>query len=186
MSKREFSSIVFKLAGVCMLARLLGFLPMIFNAFCSGQHADPMQSLSWHLLTFAAPVLGLLIGIFMIAGSEWIAARLIRNDGEFTPGFNLSREEVLSIAFCCIGLITLVNALPKLFYSAVNFVQLSRISGCSLLQPQYGLESLVRTCGQYIIQALIGLALFLKPHRLEHFIRKRQNEDKTCQSQMPE
>jgi len=165
MSKREFSSIVVKLAGVCMLVRHLGFLPMILNAFCSVQHADPM-------LTLSAPVFGLLTGIFMIAGSDWIAIRLIRNDGEFMPAFKLSREEVLNIAFCCIGLLTLIDALPKLFYSAANYVQLSRISGCNLLQPQYGIKSLVSTVGQYLIQALIGLALFLQPHRLEHFIRK--------------
>ncbi|MFA6661245.1 MAG: hypothetical protein WCS62_06510 [Bacilli bacterium] len=177
MSKRDFASLVFKLLGVCMLARNLAFLPMLLNA-CWAVQVQAETPMPWRLLAFATPVLGLLTGIFMIAGSEWIAARLIRNDGEFTPGFKLVRQEVLHVAFCCIGLLTLVDVLPKLFNLTVFFLLLSRISGSRLLQPQYGLESLVSDCGEYFIQTLIGMALFLQPQRLAEFCRKRRDNIK--------
>jgi hypothetical protein len=191
MSKREFSSLAIKLVGVYILAQHLCLLPGAIIAFFSVQPMsdNPLMSLDWRLMMLITPITGLFVGTLMMISSDAVAARLIRNDGEFTAGITLSYEEVLSIGFCCIGLLTLVDALPKIFSSLANFLRFAKISGCSPLQPQVGFDAFdahISTVVRHVIQALIGLALLLKPHRLAKACCKHQNDNENAKNAIVE
>lgn len=113
----------------------------------------------WGLLTIVPSFIYLAACILIVIKSKPIAARLIRDDGEFNIGFSLSKEDVLTICFCCIGLVVLVSSIPQLTQAITMFSFIERSAG--YYQP----ESWVRAVSNlvaHIVQAGTGLYLFLQ------------------------
>ena len=179
MGKRELSSMVIKLAAVYRLAGNLAFLLMSLNSICFMRDCPPepwLSQLRWTLLTLS-PIFALLIDVFMLVGSDWIAAKIFRDERQLSPVFSLSFEELLSVAFCCIGLLVFVDSLPKLLHSISALISLNQEPGIGLLETMFGVEKTAHACG-IALQTLAGIILFLQAQRLARFCRKRYDDTK--------
>jgi hypothetical protein len=179
MGKRELSSMLIKLAAVYRLAGNLSFLLLSLNSICFMRDCptEPwLSQLRWVLLTLS-PIFALLIDVFMLVGSDWIAAKMFRNERQISPAFALSFEELLSVAFCCIGLLVFIDSLPKLLHSVSGLIRLNQEPGIGLLETMFGLETTAHACG-IALQAMVGIILFLQAQRMAKFCRKRHDKIK--------
>ena len=161
MTKREFTAIVLKLTGVFVLVRYLGYLPMVLSPLTVIRFGESNTFSTWlvGVGSIVPPLLYLAACILIIIKSEKIAARLIPEDGKFRVGFNLSREDVLTIAFCCIGLVFFVGSIPRLVQAFSSLVLTRSTMSQSGHSRPWGVYA---TLASHLVQAIIGLALFLQ------------------------
>ncbi len=166
MTKREFTAIILKLTGVYILVRYLGFLPMVLSPLTVirfGQ-AESVTTWFWGLAAIIPPLVYLAACILIVVKSEIIATKLIPDDGDFSVGFSLSKEDVLTVAFCCIGLTVLVSAIPTVVQSVSNLA-LARKAPEQWDPSRYWINACARLAAN-VVQTVIGLALFLQARGL--------------------
>jgi len=166
MTKREFAAIVLKLMGIYILVRYLGFLPMILSPLAIIRVGEPnaVNTWFWALASIVPSILYLAVCLAIVAKGEVIATKLIQNDGEFTVGFSLSKGDVLTVSFCCIGLTILVGSIPNLVQTASSMA-LAKKAPELFPQSRYWIGSCTRLAAN-IVQVLIGLTLFLQARGL--------------------
>ncbi len=172
MTKREFTAIVLKLTGVYILVRYLGFLPMVLSPLTVirfGQ-SDAVTTWFWGLAAIIPPLVYLVACILIVVKSERIATKLIPDDGEFSVGFSLSQEDVLTVAFCCIGLMILVGSIPDIVQSVSNLA-LAKKGPEHFGQSRFWINAYARLVAN-VVQLIIGLALFLQSRGLAGLWRK--------------
>jgi len=164
MTKRDFAAIVLKLTGVYILVRYLGYLPIVFGPIVM-MWGDPTLMPEWQLwLAMLPPWVYLAFCVLIVVKSEAIAAKLIKQDGEFHVGFRLSKEDVLTLAFCCIGLVILVGSLP-VFVEAIARFAVTQNAALYASSSQHWIGSSARLAAA-VVQVLIGLGLFLQARGL--------------------
>ncbi len=184
MTKREFTAIILKLTGIYILVRYLGSLPSILSPAVSlssyateyARHTGETITLDiwvWGLLATLLPTAYFAICILIVVKSKAIAAKLIKDDGEFNVGFSLSQDDVLIIAFCCIGLAVLVGAIPDLIESGTNLTLLNKVPDG--FHPSRTWIMAHAKVAADSMQALIGIALFLQARGLAGLWRKLRN-----------
>lgn len=166
MTKREFTAIVLKLTGVYILVRYLGFLPMALSPLTAIRFAEPNATSTWlwGLVAIVPPLLYLGICILIVLKSEMISVKLIPEDGDFSIGSSLSKEDVLTVAFCCIGLMVLVGTIPDAVQSGSKLA-LAKRAPEHFNQSSYWISAYARLTAN-VVQVLIGLALFLQARGL--------------------
>ena len=117
MSKREIASLAIKLMGVFLVVTSLGYLPMVFGfTNASGLWQGVLRFIG----CLGSPALGGLIIVY----SDKIAARLIREDNVYvTSGEDaMTKNDVMAIAFACVGLHIAVTAVPQIFSTLIRFI----------------------------------------------------------------
>lgn len=122
MSKREIASLAIKLIGVFLVITCLGYLPMFFLSL--GGLFDGSGFWAQILLVLGS-LASLVFGIMVIVFSDKIAAWLIREDNVCvaTGVGAMTKDDVMLIAFTCIGLYIAVTAFPQLLYALSNFIR---------------------------------------------------------------
>lgn len=175
MTKREFTAIILKLTGIYILVRYLGSLPSILSpaVSLSSYETITLDMWVWGLLATLLPIAYFAICILIVVKSKAIAAKLIKDDGEFNVGFSLSQDDVLIIAFCCIGLAVLVGAIPDLIESGTNLTLLNKAPDG--VHPSRTWIMAHAKVAADSMQALIGIALFLQARGLAGLWRKLRN-----------
>jgi len=166
MTKREFTAIILKLTGIYILVRYLGHLPTILSPLTVIELGDPssIDTNIWGIAAVVPPLIYLAICILIVVKSKAIAAKLNKDDGEFNVGFSLSQDDVLTIAFCCIGLAVLVGAIPDLVKWGSNLT-LDRIYAKELNNSRLYFRAYTGFAA-ILAQVLIGGALFLQARGL--------------------
>ena len=175
MTKREFTAIILKLTGIYILVRYLGSLPMILSPLTVIELGDQSSITTnfWGLAAVVPSFIYLAICILIVVKSKAIAAKLIKEDGEFNVGFSLSQDDVLTIAFCCIGLAVLVGAIPDLVQWGSSLT-LDRIFGKEFNHSRQSFKTYAYIAA-ILAQVLIGGALFLQARGLAGLWRKLRN-----------
>ncbi|MCK5835359.1 MAG: hypothetical protein KAG98_06480 [Lentisphaeria bacterium] len=176
MTKREFTSIILKLMGVYTLLTYL--TQFTVGLVIAGNMIKQNGSLSKNSIEAIAFLLipicfYIIVPALLIVKSNWVACRLIKNDGEFSLGFTITKEELLTVAFCCIGLITMVTVIPKLTQSISQILLTS--TDLKGVMNSSGLITRYSTLVAYIVQAVIGLSLFLQARGLTNLWHKLRN-----------
>ena len=113
MTKREIASLLFKIIGVYLLASSIGW----FNAFFILATNIKYYDLSTVIAPICQliPILAYLIILFLIISqSDVLAAKLIKQDKAFDLSLSVNKNEILVIAFCCIGLSLLIKVVPNI------------------------------------------------------------------------
>ena len=172
MTKREFTSIVLKLTGIYILVRYIRLLPMVLSPLNVIEWGDPsaISTWLWGLAATVPSFIYLAICILIVVKSKAIAAKLIKDDGEFNVGFRLNYDDVLTIAFCCIGLVVLVGAIPELVQWGSNLA-LNKMMAQKFNHSPQGYRAYTGFLA-ILVQVLIGGALFLQPRDLAGLWKK--------------
>ena len=100
MTKREFTSIILKLMGVYTLLTYL--TQFTVGLVIAGNMIKQNGSLSKNSIEAIAFLLipicfYIIVPALLIVKSNWVACRLIKNDGEFSLGFTITKEELLTV-----------------------------------------------------------------------------------------
>ncbi|MBW8036413.1 MAG: hypothetical protein FVQ79_12505 [Planctomycetes bacterium] len=124
MSKREIASLAIKLMGVFLIVTSIGYLSMFFGFMnVSGLWQGVLMCIG----CIASPACGILIIVY----SDKIAAKLIREDNVYVPSGEdvMTKNDVMAIAFACIGLYIAVTAVPQLFSVLIRFIRFTVLEG---------------------------------------------------------
>jgi hypothetical protein len=178
MTKREIGGLAFKIGGIYLLLQAILQLPAIFYIlpmiFSSGNFAG---SGIFNILGYAAgALLTLLVSLFagwrLLNRGEIYAARFFPDEsGPRMVTASIPRREILEIAFCIVGLIAVVYALPKLMQAGLGYLALFSkpiFSGQSQ-GANVWMRSQNLSFGQFVgalAQLLIGLWLLFRANWL--------------------
>ncbi len=170
MTKRELTALVLKLTGIYVLVRYLAYLPYVLSPLTLTHTEDAFPWL-WALMATAPSLLHFAVCVLIVVKSEGVASRLVPRDGEISIAVTWSKEDVLTVAFCCLGLMLLVSVIPQLVQTATTFVLEARTERFGGFR--YPISSWARLAGN-LAQLAIGLALFLQAPGLATLWRRLQ------------
>jgi hypothetical protein len=157
MNARHTASLALKLIGIFILVKYLGYLPMVLGAFnlISSTGPSRLTSLVGVAISAGTPLLYLAVSVAIILKSDAIARRLVPDD-QAAISTTVDAETIQVLAFCAIGLVTLINAIPKLAQVTTNYFILRHMAEQKISYTLYG--SFIATA----IQVIIGVVLFLQ------------------------
>jgi len=166
ITKREAASLVLRLMGVYIAVRYLEYVPTALGALSLLMSPPPGAVRMWLLLSSVLPpVAYFAVCALLVFGSDWIARRLVPEDKPvFGTGTVMSTKEVLSLAFCCLGLAILAGAIPRIPQAAI-IMSVVRWGSPGPGRNRGTIQGLAQVAG-IIIQAAIGLVLFLQARGL--------------------
>ena len=170
MTKREITSLVLKLIGIYIVVSFVGYLPISLIALTTTYLKDSTaMSCVFVLLT----LLYLLFCILIIIYSNRVAGWIIHEDNTVELPDSISKDDVMAIAFCCMGLLIMTNAIPKLLSMIPQYiVVLGNIS--EYLYAGKFWQHITRLVAP-LIQFILGLFLFIRTKglvKLWHRIRE--------------
>ena len=144
MTKREIASLVIKLMGVFILIRSISSVPVVFYAWRPSENIDLLQSVFMLLLLIIIPLV-------IIRLADKIAMWLIK-DNTFAGiiDSSISKNDVMVMAFSCMGLYFIVVSIPSLI---INLSFYFRLSASSFWQNAF--RTLIAPAAQ------IGLGIWL-------------------------
>jgi hypothetical protein len=174
MTKREITSLVLKLIGIYIIASYIGYIPLTIITQIRVVYLQEPISLTNMLFAYAivlSTLLYLVCCILFIIYSNRVSEWIIREDNTVRLPDSISKDDIITIAFCCVGLLIMARAIPKLFSTIPYFIMVrGTISGYSdgrVWQP------ITRVAGP-LIEFMLGLLLFIRTKglvRLWHKIR---------------
>ena len=171
MTKREIASLVLKLIGVYMVVQFIGYFPAMFGSF--GMVILQTKEAASFQMAFSAGLL-ILSGLLYLAGcvslivySDKIAVKMVSEDKTLESCAAISKSDVLSIAFCCIGLLVLTRCIPQVIHLIIRYMTIKGINGGA--QNYFNIGSLVSV----IVQFIIGLWLFLGSKGIVFWLKLR-------------
>lgn len=114
---------VLKLAGVLAVVKYIGYIPMIVASLAGS------FMIKGNTLNFFIPAMYLLGSLIYPAGcvlliiySDKIAAKLFQEDKMVQISTSMSKDEIMLIAFTCIGLWVIAGAIPELINIATTYI----------------------------------------------------------------
>ncbi len=122
MTKREIASMILKLAGLLAVVKYISFVPMMVGAIITlfaskGDVGNAFTSLMYMLGSLFYPV----CCVFLIIYSDKFAAKLFPEDKMVQISTSMSKDEIMSIAFTCIGLLVIAGAIPEFINLATTY-----------------------------------------------------------------
>lgn len=178
MTKRDVASLVLKLTAVYVLISFLNYIPMLILSVTSLMRSGGPDLWIFMIVAIAISVIYMRICFLIISKSDNIATRLISVDDDCTINTTLSKNDVATIAFCCIGLLVLVNSIPDLIGYAFTFIKIKRMNSYATPSVRIDYTRLI-TIGA---KATIGLALFLQAKNLTQLWQKLHGNKDSQQS----
>ena len=134
MTKREIASMVLKLAGLLGAIKAIGYIPMlVFSigplAKSLGGNSEPNAIFMAIMYLFGSLIYPAFC-VLLIIYSDKIAAKLFKEDKTVELFTSMSKDDIMSIAFTCIGLLVIAGAIPELINTVLtSFTMASRSSG---------------------------------------------------------
>lgn len=181
MTKRETASLFIKIIGIFFLAGSAGFFELFLISI--------MNVRTYDVTTFIAPLVQLIpilvyltVLFLIVVKSDVIAAKLIKKDGEFNFSLTVNKDEILMIAFCCIGLSLLIKVVPNIifvFVQSVSYIRKSNMFPYDVQSSYWSMIGLLRFVS-IIFNSVIGYYLFFHSKdavNLWKKFRKDGNED---------
>ena len=165
MTKREITSLVIKLMGVFILLKSIAYVPMaysgMFYAMQSHDNAGLLRTAFLLMMSTGMAVIPLVFSVLVIVLSDKAATWLIKKDDNVeTTGGSITKDDVMVIAFSCIGLFFIVAAMPMFVQALMNFTVLHRRAGSPFVGPS-DLMNIFRNLIAPGVQVAIGLWLFV-------------------------
>ena len=122
MTKREIASMILKLAGLLAVIKYIGFVPMMVDAIVTlfaskGDFGNALTSSMYMFGSLFYPV----CCVFLIIYSDKFAAKLFPEDKMVQISTSMAKDEIMSIAFTCIGLIVIASAIPEFINLATTY-----------------------------------------------------------------
>lgn len=136
MTKREIVSMIIKLAGFVAVIKYLGQIPMAVGAIVlfladKNNPGYAFMSSMYALGSLITPI----VYVLLIVYCDKIAAKLFPEDKMVPLSISMSKNDIMSIAFTCIGLLVIAGAIPELIKISTRYFV--RIGGReSLLSPR--------------------------------------------------
>ena len=127
MTKREIASLFIKLIGVYFFA---GSSFLFFPLLISVANIRIYDSFTFIVpLCQLIPVLIYLAVLFLlVVKSDILAAKLIKEDKNFNLSLLIDKDEIMMIAFCCIGLSLLIKVIPNIIFVFIQSMSYVRTS----------------------------------------------------------
>lgn len=173
MTKREITSLVLKLMGIYIIASYIGYIPMAILTqlrIVYLQEPISLTNMIFASVIALSTLLYLVCCILLIIYSNRVAGWIIYEDNAVELPESISKDDVMAIAFCCIGLLIMTHAIPKLL-SMIHVVFLERTSEYSVASMFW--RSICRIIPP-LIEFILGLLLFIRTKglvKLWHKIR---------------
>lgn len=172
MTKREVASLVIKLTGIYILIRYAAYLPSLLMPLYYAKYTD-FNSWVPALLATAVSIIYLGVCVIIVLKSDKISAKIISVDKEMNLTLSITKSDIMTIAFCCIGLIVLVNVIPQLASTATEHFLYKK--NPNNMPSNYHFRIIPKLVGN-IIQLVIGIWLFLRAKGLAEIWRRiREN-----------
>ena len=115
MTKREIVSMIIKLAGFVAVIKYIGQIPMAVGAIVlfladKDNPGYAFMSSMYALGSLITPI----VYVLLIVYCDKIAAKLFPEDKMIEISTPMSKDEIMSIAFTCIGLLVIASTIPEL------------------------------------------------------------------------
>ena len=177
MTKREIASLSIKLMGVYFLVELIGWSQLYLCSLTSMRSYN-LDTLIISLCGMIPMLIYLAILFLLIVKSEFLASKLIKEDKNFEISLSINKDEIMMIAFCCIGLSLLIGVLPSIAYLCIQYINHIRMANMSPnVQDSYLLRIVTQEIIKIIVKSLIGIYLFIQPKGILNLWKKIRRED---------
>lgn len=162
MTKREMTSLVLKLVGIYIVVRYIGYFPMILSPLITMRMGEPSNLTAWFyaLATMLSLLIYPVFCIFIIICSNRLARWLIREDDTVELPVSISKDDIMTIAFCCIGLVIMAGAIPQLANIVTNYILLKAMPEYADM-GRFRIDRQARFAGA-LVKFILGLLLFLR------------------------
>jgi len=158
MTKREFASLVLKLLGVYAIIEalpLIQYVSMFLGMLGRPNGEWPVGAWPWMATTTPFLLVGG-VGVILIARSDSLAGWLVTDDSKMDMRSGLSAQDVQAIAFSVVGVLVLLQAVPRLIHVIAAF---SQIASDEKMKSSL-LRSACVSLATLLIQVGLGVALF--------------------------
>jgi hypothetical protein len=173
MTKRTFTSLIIRLAGIGLLIKLFDFLGFYFMTIYMTTQIwmigdSPTKAEGFEKLYFSGMIqffLHLFLVVVLLTLADWIAKKLVKSDENLK--IDLTPKSCMSIVISTIGLLYLVRllyALPELIHDSYR-----ELSDPESTQIPY----IIFILSMYAIRALIALVLILKVSPITDFLLRK-------------
>lgn len=141
--------------GIQFLSRLQFIVPFVVSY--ESQPAD--KQFLWAFIgNIAAWFIYLLVAVILWVFAENISKKMIGKNETAEESFKIEAEEIQSVAFPIVGLVVLVNSIPKIVIVVSNLIMLSSESRSML--PENIITDYTSQIIGFSAQMLIGIFLF--------------------------
>jgi len=172
MTKREIVSVIIKIIGVYLFANSFSFLYFLSYSIANIQFYDLTSAIGpalqiMHMLIYWAFL------FLLIVKSDVLAAKLIKEDKPFGLSLSVNRDEILTIAFCCIGLTLLITAISDIISFLLQSISYVRDSNMfpSDVRSYWPIGRLAKLIG-IIVRSVAGVYLFCCPDKIINLWKK--------------
>lgn len=173
MTKREIAFLSVKLTAVYLIAKTIVFSRISYSITTLRSSDTGATFNSPYALSYIISwVLQVAVLSLLILKSDFVAARLIKDDKD--PDISLNKNEVMTIAICCIGLSILIYTLPHLTSALILYFPYTAQSmpGCDSMRSCLS-RTQVSSLVVVFLKFFMGVYLFLKPEKLAVLLRKK-------------
>ncbi len=168
---------IIKLAGFVAVIKYIGQIPMAVGAIVlfladKDNPGYAFMSSMYALGSLITPIVYVLLIVF----SDKIAAKLFPEDKMVPLSTSMSKDNIMSIAFTCIGLLVIAGSIPELIKIASRYLMNAGI--ISGRPPRLWHNEYTVTCIAAIVKFAIGCWCFLGAKgivNLRHKIRGHVN-----------
>jgi len=160
MKTKEVTFIVCKIFALYVLYQTIVYFSVTISSLYSGQFLSNIVVNYFLVFIFS-------FGLFLFFwfGADWLALKITNSRSEQDIKTNLTKDDILNIAFRVIGMLLLVRALPYM----------SRIVSLNLLQQEHTVPSLLPQFIEMFVLLVIGISLLLGADWFSKIIRKFRN-----------
>lgn len=165
MNARQAASLVLRLIGIYVFVTNLSCLPQALEYFyyAKSQATSVTETRTMMIAYLGGPWLYLTTCIFAIGGSN-IIARWLVPDEQAVISASLDVDTIQALAFCAIGLMLLVEAIPRVGSLIVAYATQSEARINSTVSSDLGIIVSLS------MKMIIGLYLFFNPRGVGQFV----------------
>ena len=179
MTKKEIASLFIKLTGVYLFVSFFAFLQFLPYSIANIRFYD-LPSIIGPALQIMHMLIYWAVLFLLIVKSDALAAKLVKDDKPFGLSLSVDRDEIMIIAFCCIGLtlfITTISDLISFILWSISYVRDSNMFP-SDVQNSYWSTGRVAKLINIIVRSVAGVYLFCYPSKIINLWKKvRKNND---------
>lgn len=167
MTKKEIASLFIKLTGVYLFVSFFAFLQFLPYSIANIRFYD-LSSVIGPVLQVIHVLIYWAVLFLLITKSDALAAKLIKDDKPFGLSLSVDRDEIITIAFCCIGLTLFVTAISDLISFILGSISYIRDSNMFPYDGQNSYWSIGRVAKliDIIVRSVAGVYLFCYPRKI--------------------
>lgn len=174
MTKHGFVSLFLKMVAIYFLIRSIPSLLSVGDSLYRLRSFGYPESLYYILSSIFSLLVFCALMVVFIWKSDRLSGKFITKDEPLFPIGELSLEEIQSLAFSWVGVVTLISGVSGAVYNLAYFARIKYIIGAEQVKIPY-VESSSQLASS-LAEMLIGAILFLYPNglvRLWHSMQRR-------------